>query len=277
MTTAVSFGPQASIIAFALRFRGVVIALACVLLAYGIYALSRANYDVFPEFAPPQVGIQTEAAGLTPEQVEVLVTRPIENAINGAPGVQTLRSTSIQGLSVVTVFFDPASDIYRNRQVVAERLAAAAQQLPQGVHAPSMTPLTSSTSVVLVAGFTSDTRSLMDLRTVADWTVRPRLLAVPGVADVTVFGSDSRSIQVQVHPDQLIRYNVTLNDVLTVARRATGVRGAGFVDTKNQRIVFQTEGQSLRPDDIAQTVLVSQGAASVTWRKPQPSLARSAK
>ena len=264
MTTAISSGPQAAIIRFALRFRGVVIALACVLLAYGVYALGRADYDVFPEFAPPQVGIQTEAAGLTPEQVEVLVTRPIENAINGVPGVQTLRSTSIQGISVVTVFFDAASDIYRNRQVVAERLAVAARQLPQGVQAPSMTPLTSSTSTVLVAGLTSETRSLMDLRTIADWTVRPRLLAVPGVAKVTVFGGDTRSIQVQVHPDQLIRYNVTLLDVLAVARRATGIRGAGFIDTKNQRIVFQTEGQSLTSDDIARTVLLSEGAASVT-------------
>ena len=257
-------GPQAAIIAFAIRFRGIVIALACLLLVYGVYALGLAKYDVFPEFAPPQVGIQAEATGLTPEQVEVLVTRPIENAINGVPGVRTLRSTSIQGLSVVTVFFDPSSDIYRDRQVVAERLAVAAQQLPQGVQAPAMTPLTSSTSVVLVAGLTSQTRSLMDLRTIAEWSIRLRLLAVPGVANVSVFGGDTRSIQVQVHPDQLIRYDLTLNDVLAAARRATGVRGAGFLDTKNQRIVFQTEGQSLTPDDIGRTVLLSKGTASVT-------------
>jgi Cu/Ag efflux pump CusA len=104
----------------------------------------------------------------------------------------------------------------------------------------------------------------MKLRTIADWTVRPRLLAVPGVAKVVTFGGDSRSIQVQVHPDEVIRYNLSLNDVLAAARRATGVRGAGFIDTKNQRVVFQTEGQSLAVDDIAQTVLLSQGAASVT-------------
>ncbi|MGC2810107.1 MAG: efflux RND transporter permease subunit, partial [Bradyrhizobium sp.] len=257
-------GPQAAVVALAIRFRGIVAALACVLVAYGVYALGRAKYDVFPEFAPPQVSIQTEAAGLTPEQVEILVTRPIENAISGVPGVQTLRSTSIQGLSVVTVFFDPSSDIYRDRQVVAERLAAATQQLPQGVQPPIMTPLTSSTSRMLVVGLTSQTRSLMDLRTVADWTVRLRLLAVPGVASVTIFGGDKRSIQVQVHPDELIRYGLTLNDVLTAARRSTGVRGAGFIDTKNQRIVFQSEGQSLKPDDIARTVLLSRGAASIT-------------
>jgi CzcA family heavy metal efflux pump len=264
VSPALPSGPQAALVRFAIRFRGIVAAFACVLVAYGIYALGRAKYDVFPEFAPPQVSIQTEAVGLTPEQVEILVTRPIENAISGVPGVRTLRSTSIQGLSVVTVFFDPSSDIYRDRQVVAERLAAATQQLPQGLQPPIMTPLTSSTSRMLVVGLTSETRSLMDLRTAADWTVRLRLLAVPGVASVTVFGGDKRSIQVQVHPDELIRYNLTLNDVLTAARRSTGVRGAGFVDTRNQRIVFQTEGQSLKPDDIARTVLLSRGAASVT-------------
>jgi CzcA family heavy metal efflux pump len=257
-------GPQAALVRFAIRFRGIVAALACVLVAYGVYALGRAKYDVFPEFAPPQVSIQTEAVGLTPEQVEVLVTRPIENAISGVPGVRTLRSTSIQGLSVVTVFFDSSSDIYRDRQVVASRLAAATQQLPQGLQPPVMTPLTSSTSRMLVVGLTSETRSLMELRTVADWTVRLRLLAVPGVANVTVFGGEKRSIQVQVHPDELIRYGLTLNDVLIAARRSTGVRGAGFVDTRNQRIVFQTEGQSLKPDAIARTVLFSRGAASVT-------------
>jgi len=256
-------GPQAALIHFAIRFRGIVIALACLLLFYGGYSLRGAKYDVFPEFAPPQVSIQTEAVGLTPEQVEVLVTRPIENAINGVAGVQKLRSTSIQGLSVVTVFFDASSDIYRDRQVVAERLAAAAQQLPQGVQPPVMTPLTSSTSRVLVIGLISPIRSLMELRTAADWTVRPRLLAVPGVASVTVFGGDRRSIQIQVIPDELVRYDLGLNDVLTAARRATGVRGAGFIDTTNQRVVFQTEGQSLTPDGIARTVLLSRGAATV--------------
>jgi len=260
----VASGPQAAFIGFAIRFRGIILALSCVLLAYGLYSLSRAKYDVFPEFAPPQVGIQTEAVGLTPEQVEILVTRPIETAINGIPGVQTLRSTSIQGLSVVTVFFDPSSDIYRDRQVVAERLAVAGQQLPAGVQPPAITPLTSSTSTVLVAGLTSDTRTLMQLCTIADWTVRLRLLAVPGVANVSVFGGDVRSIQIQVHPDQLIRYDLSLNDVLTAARKATGVRGAGFIDTKNQRVVFQTEGQSLTPAAIARTVVLSQGAASIT-------------
>jgi Cu/Ag efflux pump CusA len=123
--------------------------------------------------------------------------------------------------------------------------------------------VTSSTSTILVAGLTSDKRSLMDLRTIADWTPSLRLLAVPGIAKVAVFGGDVRSLQVQVHPDQLIRYNLTLDDVLTASRKATGVRGAGFIDTANQRIVFQTEGQSIKAEDVAHAVLLNQGAASV--------------
>ena len=264
MSAARPSGLQAAVIGFAIRFRGIVMALSCLLVAYGVYALGHARFDVFPEFAPPQVAIQTEAAGLTPEQVEALVTRPIETAANGLPGVQTLRSNSIQGLSVVNVLFDPRSDIYRDRQLVAERLAAATQQLPKGVQPPAIQPLTSSTSTVLVAGLTSSTRSLMDLRTVADWTVRLRLLAVPGVADVTVFGGQVRSVQIQVHPDKLIQYGLSLDDVLAAARQATGVRGAGFIDTQNQRIAFQTEGQSLTADEIARTVVFSQGVGRVT-------------
>jgi CzcA family heavy metal efflux pump len=258
------YGPQAALIGFSIRFRGVVIALACIVLGYGVYVLHRSKYDVFPEFAPPQVSIQTEAPGLSPEQVEVLVTQQIESVINGTPGVATLRSASIEGLSIITVTFEPGSDIYRDRQLVAERLAEEASQLPVGVQSPSMSPLTSSTSVVLVAGLTSAKRSLMELRTFADWTIRPRLLAVPGVAKVAVFGGDSKSIQVQVDPDQLITFGLGLNDVVNVATRATGIRGAGFIDTANQRIVFQSEGQSITPEDLAHTVLVNQGGASVT-------------
>jgi CzcA family heavy metal efflux pump len=253
-----------TIVHFAIRFRGIVIALASLLVGYGLYGLSQARYDVFPEFAPPQVVIQTEAPGLAPEQVEVLVTQPIENAINGVPGIQSLRSASIQGLSLATVVFDPKSDIYRDRQVVAERLASITGQLPSGVQPPAMTPLTSSTSTVLVAGLTSKTRSLMDLRTIADWTIRPRLLAVPGVAKVAIFGGEVRQIQVQVHPDGLIRFNVGLNDVISAATRATGVRGAGFIETSNQRIILQTEGQALTPREVGRAAIVNQNGTAVT-------------
>lgn len=256
-------GPQAMLIRLAIRFRGIVIALALVLLGSGFYSLLQAKYDVFPEFAPPQVSIQTEAPGLTPEQVELLVTRPVETAINGVPGVKTLRSTSIQGLSIVNVFFDSSSSIYRNRQVVAERLALAAQQLPQGVQPPTMTPLQSSTGIVLVVGLTSEKHTLMELRSIAQGAVRLRLLAVPGIANVAVFGGDIRSIQVQVHPDRLIKYGLTINDVVEAARRATAIRGAGFIDTPNQRVVFQADGQSSGAGAIARTALLTSGAATL--------------
>src|SRR5262245_24882451 len=139
------------------------------LLAYGGYSFGRVNYDVFPEFAPPQVSIQTEAPGLSPEQVEVLVTQLVETSVNGLAGVEALRSSSIQGLSVVTVVFRPGSDIFRARQLVTERLAVLANTLPQGVQPPSMTPLTPMAGTVLVIGLTSEQRALMDLRTIADW------------------------------------------------------------------------------------------------------------
>ncbi len=254
-------GPLGRIIGFSLRRRGIVIALASLFCLYGLYSLSRASYDVFPEFAPPQVVIQTEAPGLSPEQVEMLVTQPVENAVNGVPGVESLRSGSMQGISVITVTFHGGSDIYRDRQVVAERLALVAGSLPEGVRPPAMTPLTSSTSIVLGMGLTSGKRSLMELRTVADWTVRQRLLAVPGVAKVAVFGGETRQVQIQINPDVLIRNNLVVEDVLAAARRATGVRGGGFIDTANQRIVLQTGGQSLTPAELGQTVVLQRAGA----------------
>ncbi len=252
-----------SIVRFSLRFRGAIIALAFILLGFGLYSLSIAKYDVFPEFAPPQVVIQTEAPGLSPEQVETLVTQPIENAVNGSAGIESLRSGSIQGLSVITVTFKQSTDIYLDRQMIAERLTTLSSQLPQGVRQPAMTPLTTSTSVVYIAGLTSDRLSLMDLRTIADWTVKQRLLAVPGVAKVAVFGGEVRQFQIQVRPDRLVSYGLSLNDVLDVARRATAVRGAGFIDNVNQRVVLQTEAQSLTASELARTALVRGNGAEV--------------
>lgn len=257
-------GLLAAIVRFALRFRGVVLALALALSGYGFFSFSQAKYDVFPEFAPPVVTIQVEAPGLAPEQVETLVTQPVENAINGVAGIEALRSSSIQGLALIVVTFDPKSDIYRDRQVLAERLATVAGQLPQGVQAPVMTPLTSSTSVVLVIGLSSDTRPLMALRTLADWTLKQRLLAVPGVAKVAVFGGDVKQYQIQVRSQSLVRYGLAFEDVLAAARRASGIRGAGFIDTPNQRIVLQTQGQSLTAAEIAHTPLVRGSGAGVS-------------
>jgi len=253
-----------AIVRFSIRFRGIAISLGCALLVYGIFSLSHVPYDVFPEFAPPEVSIQTEAPGLSPEQVEVLVTQPIENAINGVAGIETLRSRSIQGLSVITVVFRSGSDIYRDRQAVTERLSTVASELPTGVQPPLMTPLTSSTTWVMEVGLTSDKQSLMTLRTIADWTVKPRVLAVSGVAGVEVSGGEVRQLQFQFDSQRLVQYGVSVEEVIAAARRATGVRGAGFVDTPNQRIVLQTEGQSVTAVQLARTVLVHHNGANVT-------------
>ncbi len=252
-----------AIVRSSLRLRGIVSILALAFIGYGFYILLQAQYDVFPEFAPPQVTIQTEAPGLAPEQTEVLVTQPIENAINGVVGIESLRSNSIQGLSVITVTFHPGGDIYRDRQAVAERLATLTGQLPQGVQAPVMSPLTSSTGDLLTVGLTSEKRSLMELRTMADWVLKPRLSAVSGVAKVSVFGGEVKQLQVQIHPEQLTQYNISLGDILAVARRATGVRGAGVLDTTNQRIILHTEGESVTSEELAKTVLVQQTNTNV--------------
>ena len=253
-----------AIVRFSLRFRGIVIALSCALLGYGIYSITLAQYDVFPEFAPPEAVIQTEATGLSPEQVEVLVTQPIESAINGVPAIAGLRSGSIQGLSVITVIFHPGSDIYRDRQVVAERLSALAGRIPSGVHPPVLTPLTSSTSIVLAVGLTSQTQSLMTIRTIAEWTVQPRVLAVPGVAKVSIFGGETKQVQIQFDQESLAQHNLSVEDLLGAARRAIGIRGAGFLDTPNQRIVLQTEGQTITSAQLARALLLQQNGANLT-------------
>jgi CzcA family heavy metal efflux pump len=253
-----------AIVRFSLRFRGIVIALACALLGYGIFSLLRSSYDAFPDFAPPEVSVQTEAPGLSPEQVEVLVTQPIENSINGATGIGSLRSRSIQGLSDITVVFRTGTDIYRDRQLVAERLSAVANELPTGVQPPLMTPLTSSTAWVMEVDFTSDKQSLMDLRTIADWTIKPHILAVPGVAGAEINGGDVRQLQFQFDPQKLVQYGVSVEDVIAAARQATGVRGGGFIETVNQRIVLQTEAPSATPAQLAGTVLVHHNGANVT-------------
>jgi CzcA family heavy metal efflux pump len=252
-----------ALIDFSIRFRGVVIALACVLSGYGIYVVRNAKYDVYPEFAPPEVVVQTEAGGLSPEQVEALVTQPIENNLNGVASIESLRSQSTQGLSVVTAIFEQNTDVYRARQVVAERLTELSGQLPQGVHEPVMAPLTSAASMVLAIGLTSDTRSLMEIRTFADWTLRPRLLGVPGVAKAVIFGGDIRQLQIQILPDRLAAFDLTINNVLDAARAATGVRGAGFVENDTQRIVLETQGQAHTAEDLGEAAVSHHNGVTV--------------
>ena len=253
------------IVQLSLRHRGIVIALAAALLVWGTFIAAHAPLDVFPEFVQPQVTIQTEAPGLSAEQVEVLVTRPVESAVNGASELDSVRSESIQGLSVVTTVFAEHADIHLARQALSEKLGTLARQLPDGVRAPAMSPLTSSTMDLLKVGMLSEKMSGRDLRTFVDWTLKPRLLAVPGVARANVFGGEVEQLQVQVLPEKLAAFDLTLTDILEAAKAATGVRGAGFIDTPGQRVVIQTDGQMFTPAELGE-VVVRKGAPVVRMR-----------
>ena len=253
---------MSAIVRFSIRFYGVIIGLASLVVLYGIYSLTRSNLDVFPEFSPTQIIIQTESPGLSAELVESLVTQPIESSIAGTVGVADMRSQSIPGLSIVTVIFDEDTDIYRNRQVVAERLSTLSNQIPKGI-TPNITPLTSSASTVLGFGVTSKKRSLMELRTLVDWTIVPHLLAIPGVADVNVFGGEVRQFQIQIDPAKLVRYQLNINDVVAAAQKATGVSGAGFIQNSNQRIIVKTEGQATTAAVLAKATLLHKNGLTV--------------
>jgi CzcA family heavy metal efflux pump len=253
---------MSAIVRFSIRFYGVMVGLAMLIVLYGSYSLARSSLDVFPEFSPTQIIIQTESPGLSAELVESLVTQPIETAIAGTVGVSELRSQSIPGLSVVTVIFNDDSDIYRNRQVIAERLSTLSNQIPSGI-TPNITPLTSSASTVLGLGLTSKERNLMELRTLVDWTVVPHLLSIPGVADVNVFGGEVRQFQVQIDPAKLLQYQLNINDVVLATRKATGVSGAGYIQNSNQRIIVNTQGQSTSPETIAKATLIHRNGRTI--------------
>lgn len=253
---------MSALVRFSIRFHGVIIGLASLVVVYGLYSLTRSNLDVFPEFSPTQLVIQTESPGLSAELVEKLVSQPIEHSIAGTVGIELMRSQSIPGLSVVTIIFEEGTDVYRNRQVIAERLATLSNRLPRGI-IPNITPLTSAASTVMGIGLTSEKRSLMELRTLVDWSIRPHLLAVQGVADVNTFGGEVRQFQIQVEPDKLIRYGLSLQEVMDAAAKATGVRGAGFIENNNQRIIINTEGQALTPASLAQTTLLYRNGQTV--------------
>ncbi|MDG0027556.1 efflux RND transporter permease subunit [Trinickia sp. Y13] len=251
-----------AIIRFSLRFRGVIYALALTAAGYGIYSTTRANLDVFPEFAPPMSIVQAEAPGLTSEQVETLVTQPIENALAGMAGLKSIRSRSMQGLASITLVFEDRANVLQVRQLVSERLNTLTAAMPAGVMPPTLLPLTTTTSVVRTIGLTSKTLSPTALYDIAQWTVRPQLLSAPGVADAIVFGAAARQLQVQVEPQQLLRYGLSLQDVIAAARQATGTRGAGFIENENQRIAVHVDGQIADPKTLGDVVLRwSNGAA----------------
>ncbi len=243
------------IVFFSIHSRGIVIAFYALMLIYGAHLLSQTGLSIFPEFAPKQVIVQTESPGFSSEQVEILVTQKIENALGGLGELTNMYSESIQGLSVVTAIFNESSDPYRIRQQVSERLATIANRLPEGVNSPLVVPLSSSSATILTIGLTSDEHNLMDLRTLADWTITPRLLNTPGVADINIFGGEVKQLQIQIDPVELQRNHLTTTDVIKAAKGAGSATGFGFLENDNQRLTLSFAGQADSPEKFRQLVL----------------------
>jgi CzcA family heavy metal efflux pump len=225
--------------------------------------LLSARLDVFPDFAPPHLLVQAEAPGLDATQVESLVTRPLEDLLGGAEDVEVVRSTSSQGLAAIQVVFGRDSDPYLQRQVITERLADAGALLPPGVGQPLLSPLSSSMEYLVHFGFTSNSLSPSELRDLVRWTIKPQVLAVPGVAQVQIFGGDSRERQVWVDPLKLDAFGVTLEEVFEAARRGTQMNGGGYLETPTQRIVLQAQAPADSLTALEQAVITSHGAVPV--------------
>jgi CzcA family heavy metal efflux pump len=244
------------VIRFSLRNRLLIVGAAVAVLLYGGFLVTRLPVDVFPDLNRPTVTVMTEAGGLSPEEVEQLVTTPIEVAMNGAAGVRRVRSSSGVGLSIVHVEFDWSTDVNLDRQLVAERLSAVRERLPREV-APLVQPLSSIMGEILLLGVESDGDKTppVELRSLADWTLRQRLLAVPGVAQVAVMGGGVRQYQVHVDPRKLLAYGLTLDDVERAAAHAQGNATGGFLDRKSQEYLVRVIARSASVDDLADTVV----------------------
>jgi CzcA family heavy metal efflux pump len=252
-----------AIVRGSLRSPRIITALACLIAVLGAAALIDARFDVFPDFAPPHVLLQTEAPGLDATQVEALVTRPLEGLLAGTENVKTVRSASSQGLSAIQVVFDRGGDPYRQRQVVTERLAEFAGLLPEGVGAPLLSPLSSSMEYLVHFGYTSDKLSPVELRDLVQWTVKPQILGVPGVAQAQIFGGEVRERQIEVDPVKLAAASLSIDDVLATAKRATALIGGGYLETPNQRIVIQAQSPGATPDALAGAVIGSRDGIPV--------------
>ena len=280
------------IIRFSLQNRLLVLVGAMLLFVGGLYRAFHAEVDVFPDLNAPTVVVMTEAGGMAAEEVEQMVTFPIETAVNGATGVRRVRSSSTTGFSVVWVEFDWGTDIYLDRQIVSEKLATLGETLPENVGNPTLGPQSSILGELLIVGLTADSTSMLDLRTIADWTIRPRLLSTGGVAQVAVLGGDIKEYQVLLHPERMKHYGVTLADIMAVTRdmnRNTNggviyeygneyiVRGVVSTDDVRQMaraVIKRVNGVPVTLEDVADVRVGAQqpklGLASSGWRRRWP-------
>lgn len=252
-----------AIIRFSLHNRILVLAAAALIAAYGLFTVTQLPTDVLPDLNRPTVTILTEAPGLAPEEVETQVTFHLETALNGAIGVERVRSSSGLGLSVVFVEFGWDTDIRYDRQVVQERINQVSEKLPPGV-IPIMAPITSIMGEIMLVGLQSPTLSAMDLRSTADWTIRPALLAVAGVGQVTVMGGEVKQFQVLANPEKLRRFDLTLADLEEALDRANENSGGGFIVDGSQEFVVRNLGRVSTVSDIESTLVVNRTSAGET-------------
>ena len=249
------------IIGFSLQNRILVLVASVLLLIGGTYTAMHTEVDVFPDLNAPTVVIMTEANGMAAEEVEQLVTFPVETAVNGATGVRRVRSSSTNGFSVVWVEFDWDTDIYLARQIVSEKLAVVSESLPANVGKPTLGPQSSILGEMLIVGLTADSTSMLDLRTIADWTIRPRLLSTGGVAQVAVLGGDIKEYQVQLDPERMRHYGVTLSEVMNITREMNlNANGGVLYEYGNEYIVHGVLSTD-KVDQIAKAVVRSNGVS----------------
>ncbi|MDA8255304.1 MAG: efflux RND transporter permease subunit [Betaproteobacteria bacterium] len=252
------------LIAWSLHNRLIVLVLTLVLFVAGGYSLQRMSVDVFPEFAPPQVVIQTEAPGMAPRDVEALLTYPLESAINGTPGVADVRSNTSVGLSTITVVFNANTDVYLDRQLINERIQNVLGRLPAGTQPPVMLPVTSAVGWLIKYALTSDTLSPEKLRTLSDWEIRPRILALGGIASVVSIGGEVKQYQVRLDPSRMLAYQISAEDVRKALQKSnTNVPGA-FLQQPGQELIVAGVGRISSLDDLKNTVITVRNGTPIT-------------
>jgi CzcA family heavy metal efflux pump len=243
------------IIDFALHNRLSVVVASLLLLVIGSYVASRMEVDVFPDLTAPTVVVLTEAHGMAPEEVEKLVTFPIETSVNGATNVRRVRSSSSAGISIVWIEFEWGTDIFNARQIVSEKIGAVAEKLPAGVGTPTMGPQSSIMGEIMLIGLTADSTSQMDLRTIADWTLRPRLLATGGVSQVVVIGGEYKQYQILASPQQMKSYGVSLSELLQASEEANGNSSGGFMNEYSNEYIVKGIGRTSDVREIGRSVV----------------------
>ena len=243
------------IIEFSLHNRLLVAIISALILVLGIYSVSKMEVDVFPDLNAPTVVVLTEAAGMAPEEVERLVTYPIETSVNGATGVRRVRSSSTTGFSVVWVEFDWGTDLYLARQITSERLVQLGEVLPEGVGTPTMAPQSSILGEMMIIGLTADSTSLRDIRTIADWTIRPRLLSISGVAQATVIGGEIKEYRIAVDPARMKHYGVTLDEVLAASRNMNNNANGGIIYEYGNEYIVRGDITTTSTEEIGLAVV----------------------